>query len=147
MERGACSSLFNCTVLWFVAVKMPNSAVDLLAAVEDLSFARDKTKIVHSLCQSVDERDNSRKGTFDREIEELLWYLNDLDQYVSTSSCSGRVIMFSQVCRTDVSQIDLRRCSFQDGHGKGGCRWHLAHHSEFTKDHLVSIEQIFSVAG
>ena len=74
------------------------SKMDALGNIADLKFDQQKIVVVHDLCSSVDNPDNSRKGTFDMEIQNFLEFFNEIPQFVSTSSCSGRVILFYQVC-------------------------------------------------
>ncbi|XP_055354987.1 tRNA wybutosine-synthesizing protein 3 homolog isoform X2 [Paramacrobiotus metropolitanus] len=92
-----------------------------MESIADHKFFEEKPAVVSDLCRTDDTKDNSRKGSFDREIEDLLLYLNDLRQFVSTSSCSGRVIVFSQ-----------------GAIGKGACQWHFVAHSEYTPTLLTS---------
>lgn len=44
-----------------------------------------------------DSIDLSRKGNIDESIRELISFINSLDEYVTTSSCSGRIIVLSKV--------------------------------------------------
>lgn len=44
-----------------------------------------------------DTLDLSRKGNIDESIKELISFINSLDEYVTTSSCSGRIIVVSKV--------------------------------------------------
>ncbi|KFM61025.1 tRNA wybutosine-synthesizing protein 3-like protein, partial [Stegodyphus mimosarum] len=39
--------------------------------------------------------DLSKKGSIDSRITELVNFINSLDNYVTTSSCSGRAIVFT----------------------------------------------------
>ena len=41
--------------------------------------------------------DLSRKGSIDAPIEELIHYINSQKHYFTTSSCSGRIIVFDNV--------------------------------------------------
>lgn len=40
-------------------------------------------------------QDLSRKGSVDEAIKELVEFINSLDQYFTTSSCSGRVLVIA----------------------------------------------------
>ena len=42
-------------------------------------------------------QDLSKKGSIDEEILELVNYINDTEHYCTTSSCSGRIIVVSEV--------------------------------------------------
>ena len=44
-----------------------------------------------------DKEDASRKGSIDAPIIELVKYINEQENYYTTSSCSGRIIVFSEV--------------------------------------------------
>src|SRR5439155_12202901 len=81
-------------------------------------FYQRKKRILGDL-QS-DETDLSPKGKPDDEILELLELINSQDNYVSTSSCSGRAVVF----------LDANR----NGHGddsKG--RWLMSRHAKFDE--------------
>eukprot|EP00040_Diaphanoeca_grandis_P005342 m.32447 g.32447 ORF g.32447 m.32447 type:complete len:384 (-) comp16645_c0_seq1:47-1198(-) len=58
------------------------------------AFSDQKRTILKALAS--DCKDNSKKGGVDKDIYELLSYINNLPAYVSTSSCSGRVAVFSE---------------------------------------------------
>ncbi|OQV14005.1 putative tRNA wybutosine-synthesizing protein 3-like protein [Hypsibius exemplaris] len=111
---------------------MPRNKIappDALDVISDLKFDLEKVAAVHDLCSSSAENpDSSKKGTFDAEIRDLLEVLNRIPHFVSTSSCSGRVILFSQ-----------------EGSGKGACRWHFVRHqNDFTEDSLVDCLRDFA---
>ena len=55
-----------------------------------MSFAADKARVLARV-------DLSRKGSVDAAISPLLGYLNGQDCYYSTSSCSGRLVVYSEV--------------------------------------------------
>ena len=40
--------------------------------------------------------DKSRKGSIDKPIVELIEYINSLENYYTTSSCSGRIYLFTE---------------------------------------------------
>jgi tRNA wybutosine-synthesizing protein 3 len=65
-----------------------------------------------------DEPDLSPKGKPDDEILELISFINAQDDYVTTSSCSGRVVVF----------LDANK-SLQGEEAKG--RWLMNRHSRF----------------
>lgn len=56
-----------------------------------ISFAQDKLRVLNQ------KEDLSRKGSVDQPIVELVDYINSLDNYYTTSSCSGRILLFSEV--------------------------------------------------
>ena len=43
-----------------------------------------------------DKVDISKKGSVDAPIVHLVQYINDHDNYYTTSSCSGRILVFSE---------------------------------------------------
>lgn len=47
--------------------------------------------------QILDTADLSKKGSIDESIVNLVNYINSHDDYVTTSSCSGRAILFTSV--------------------------------------------------
>ena len=42
--------------------------------------------------------DMSKKGSIDDQIVDLIQYVNAKENYFTTSSCSGRISVFSEVC-------------------------------------------------
>lgn len=48
--------------------------------------------------QSLGGVDLSRKGSIDEAIVELVNFINQQNDYFTTSSCSGRLILFEEVC-------------------------------------------------
>jgi tRNA(Phe) wybutosine-synthesizing methylase Tyw3 len=67
-------------------------------------FAKMKQTILDGLVTEstmTDElRDNSLKGCVDEPIVELMQDLNRCEHFVTTSSCSGRIVLFQQSLRT-----------------------------------------------
>lgn len=53
--------------------------------------------IAKKKCTLEKSDDSSRKGNIDVSIKDLLEYINDLDDYFTTSSCSGRIIVVGKV--------------------------------------------------
>lgn len=43
----------------------------------------------------LNKKDKSTKGSWDEEILELLDFINSLDDYYTTSSCAGRIVLIS----------------------------------------------------
>ena len=62
-----------------------------MAAKSDALFRSDKTRVLG-------KADLSRKGSVDGPIRELIDYINAQDSFYTTSSCSGRIAVFSEVC-------------------------------------------------
>ena len=62
----------------------------------DMDFCKVKT-------QRLKTEDLSRKGSIDKEILSLVNFINDQESYCTTSSCSGRLAIFSEVNHTNIS--------------------------------------------
>ena len=74
------------------------TALDVLSTVCDKKFDAEKDGVIKNLCAgSSVVPDNSRKGSFDVEIQEILEFINGHPNYLSTSSCSGRTMIYSRV--------------------------------------------------
>jgi tRNA wybutosine-synthesizing protein 3 len=58
-------------------------------------FVRQKSQILDGI-------DLSRKGCIDEPIKDLLQLINEDSEFVTTSSCSGRVILFCEVCVSNI---------------------------------------------
>lgn len=61
----------------------------------DIHFQSDKARVLA-------KADLSRKGSVDEPIRELIHFINSQDSYYTTSSCSGRIVVFSEVCNNMV---------------------------------------------
>lgn len=61
-----------------------------------MNFNSDKEKYVSTLVKNIEEdkKDKSRKGFIDKDILELVNIINSLDNYYTTSSCAGRIMIF-----------------------------------------------------
>uniref|UniRef100_A0A1B6HF04 tRNA wybutosine-synthesizing protein 3 homolog n=1 Tax=Homalodisca liturata TaxID=320908 RepID=A0A1B6HF04_9HEMI len=69
--------------------------------------------------------DLSRKGDIDEPIKEIIEFINNLEEFVTTSSCSGRIIILSK----------------EDGDSsKRGCKWILTSHT--TVDSSEVLEKV-----
>ena len=53
-------------------------------------FDREKVRVL-------EKADLSRKGSVDAPIRELVEHINTQDDYYTTSSCSGRTVVFCEV--------------------------------------------------
>ncbi|KAL1424066.1 hypothetical protein MTO96_003691 [Rhipicephalus appendiculatus] len=82
------------------------------------SFAKEKR-------ERLEGADVSRKGTIDSRILDVTDRLNSFPQYCTTSSCSGRIIIFSG------AESDIGKPA-----AKKGCQWHLVTHDLLTEDEL-----------
>lgn len=69
--------------------------------------------------------DNSKKGSFDKPIHELMVYINNQQNLFTTSSCSGRIIVFSE-----------------GDEKKKGCDWLLTSHETVdAKDVIEAVRK------
>lgn len=82
------------------------------------SFAKEKRERLGSA-------DVSRKGTIDSKIIDVTNRLNSFPQYCTTSSCSGRIIIFSGAEPNSGKPT-----------AKKGCQWHLVTHDLLTEQEL-----------
>jgi tRNA wybutosine-synthesizing protein 3 len=57
----------------------------------------DKNFHLHKTKQINEFKDLSRKSSVDGYIKDLIDYINQTENYFTTSSCSGRFIVYSQV--------------------------------------------------
>ncbi len=79
-----------------------------------MSFAIEKQN-------SLSKKDKSQKGSIDKAIIPLLDLINSYDDYFTTSSCSGRIVL-----------IEKR------GKRKDQARWLLASHDKVTLDQVIA---------
>lgn len=84
----------------------------------ELEFARWKS-------QSQQKLDQSRAGGVDVDIVPLVCVLNGLQQFFTTSSCSGRIIIIDQ--SSDSSDVQ-----------KQNCQWLFVSHQKITAEELIS---------
>ncbi|XP_027729831.1 tRNA wybutosine-synthesizing protein 3 homolog isoform X2 [Vombatus ursinus] len=75
--------------------------------------------------QSLSKADLSRKGSVDEDVVELVRLLNGREQFFTTSSCSGRILLLD-------GGID--GCEIQ----KQNCSWLLVTHRLCAKDDVLS---------
>lgn len=84
---------------------------------------------------ALEKMDKSRAGGIDRPIQELVSKINNSDNMFTTSSCSGRIIVFSQ--------------GDDDTPGKGHCRWHLTSHEKINPEEfkkcVFNLDEPFSI--
>lgn len=81
-------------------------------------------EFVHQKSQILDGIDFSRKGCIDDPIKDLVQLINEDSEFVTTSSCSGRVILFCE---------DLT-----NGNHKKGCKWLFTSHENIKEDDLLN---------
>eukprot|EP01065_Artemidia_motanka_P028110 TRINITY_DN33345_c0_g1_i1.p1 TRINITY_DN33345_c0_g1~~TRINITY_DN33345_c0_g1_i1.p1 ORF type:complete len:273 (+),score=76.26 TRINITY_DN33345_c0_g1_i1:65-883(+) len=88
------------------------------AAADDPAFAQRKGEVLRSLQQSGDDR--SPKGSVDERCLPVIEVLNAHDDYVSLSSCSGRVALWEELAGGAEGDEERRK------RGAGGWVW-LSH--------------------
>lgn len=92
-------------------------------------------------------QDLSRKGSVDEPIVELVDFINSLENYFTTSSCSGRIvvladtpeevkifIIYSRVWQLCYIYIYLQEPSIQ----KEGCKWVHVSHTKCNYEEVLS---------
>ncbi|XP_039999903.1 tRNA wybutosine-synthesizing protein 3 homolog [Xiphias gladius] len=75
--------------------------------------------------QCLNKLDSSKKGSVDQDIEHVVSLLNSCEEYFTTSSCSGRIIL-----------IDV--CPESSDVQKQNCIWLFVSHQKCTSDDLMS---------
>lgn len=75
--------------------------------------------------QSLSKVDQSKKGSVDKDIKHVVSLLNSCQEYFTTSSCSGRIILID----ADSQSSDVQ---------KQNCVWLFASHEKCSFDDLVS---------
>ncbi|KAK6644130.1 hypothetical protein RUM43_000397 [Polyplax serrata] len=78
--------------------------------------------------QILQANDLSKKGSIDEPIRYLITFINELDDYVTTSSCSGRAILYTTSYGCEV------------GHKKSkkDCKWLYLSHDSIDPDEFIS---------
>ncbi|XP_075413461.1 tRNA wybutosine-synthesizing protein 3 homolog isoform X2 [Tenrec ecaudatus] len=89
-----------------------------------------------SKAQCLGKADLSRRGSVDEDVKEIVQLLNSRDQFFTTSSCSGRILL-----------IDRGASGFEVQ--KQNCCWLLVTHKPCVKDdvHSVAIDSGFRNSG
>ena len=67
----------------------PTRASSMAAVSADRQFMEEKQRV---LCEKIDL---SRKGAIDAPVADLVHCLNTADHYYTTSSCSGRILVYA----------------------------------------------------
>uniref|UniRef100_A0A3Q0QTD5 tRNA wybutosine-synthesizing protein 3 homolog n=1 Tax=Amphilophus citrinellus TaxID=61819 RepID=A0A3Q0QTD5_AMPCI len=75
--------------------------------------------------QCLNKLDLSKKGSVDEGIEHVVSLLNSCEEYFTTSSCSGRIILIDGVSQSSDVQ-------------KQNCVWLFVSHQKCTSDDLMS---------
>ncbi|KAM4871913.1 tRNA wybutosine-synthesizing protein 3 homolog isoform 1-T1 [Thomomys bottae] len=74
--------------------------------------------------QRLSRADLSRKGSVDEDVVELVWLLNSRDQFVTTSSCAGRILLLDG----GVNGFEVQ---------KQNCCWLLVTHKPCVKNEVM----------
>ena len=83
------------------------------------------------------DADLSRKGSIDSAILELCELINSLPAYFTTSSCSGRVVVFENNEAEEAEGV----VGGGGGVQKKGCKWlHVTHNRADCRDVMASLE-------
>ena len=91
-------------------------------------FDKMKQQVLHELSPGPGEKDLSPKGFVDERCRPLMQTLNQHEDYVTTSSCSGRVALWC-------------------GNEKGDGGWLLSSHEEVTVEDVLAALMPFPTAG
>ncbi|XP_036898213.1 tRNA wybutosine-synthesizing protein 3 homolog isoform X2 [Sturnira hondurensis] len=74
--------------------------------------------------QCLSKADLSRKGSVDEDVAEIVQLLNGQEQFFTTSSCSGRIILLDG----SINGFEVQ---------KRNCRWLLVTHKPCIKDDMI----------
>ena len=112
-----------------VAAAAPGSEPGLVAEREEGAAARFEQRKTQKMEAISCGADKSKKGSFDAPIADMLEHLNLHADYVSTSSCSGRIAVFWENTAPDAAACgpgDPALVPGEDGpaEGAGGARRH-----------------------
>ena len=106
-------------------------------------FATDKSRVLS------ERVDHSRKGSVDTPIVALVERINRYSQFYTTSSCSGRIVVFSDSVSGHVTYITVVTIAYIfvvfSQAKKKGCQWFLNSHSFITQPQLVWYGMVRSV--
>lgn len=89
-----------------------------------------------------EKADLSKKGSIDAPIVGLVECLNESEPYYTTSSCSGRILLYADQVRSAPHSAPwtVMRCASSQSSGvrKKGCHWLLISHEPVSMTQLVS---------
>lgn len=116
-------------------------------------FGQRKTQKMEAISCGADK---SKKGSFDAPIADMLDHLNEHDEYVSTSSCSGRIAIFWENTASDVvwTPVDSAVAPGEDANAevdgrrnkKGGLggKWLLCEHGAVAVQDVLGLVSIYA---
>lgn len=93
----------------------------------DISFHARKKQILCNL--SSGDSDKSRKGSVDYPLVEHIDFLNGCDDYVTTSSCSGRIVVYADPGIPTSEDTDYNEQPAKEKRKKGG-EWLMVSHEQ-----------------
>ena len=93
--------------------------------------------------------DLSRKGSVDEPIKELVDFINSLERYFTTSSCSGRIVVLADtpeevnsflfyVVSTALIKLQSDSWFQEPSIQKEGCKWVHVSHTECTCEEIFT---------
>lgn len=92
-------------------------------------FSEKKRKILQELNRPDEEyKDLSPIGAVDPNIRQLVDQINDAYEYVTTSSCAGRISVFLEGAAKPKSDHDDQSTISSSNQGKGGGQWLFVSH-------------------
>ncbi|KAI9293255.1 hypothetical protein K502DRAFT_325414 [Neoconidiobolus thromboides FSU 785] len=104
---------------------------------EDTNFNQKKSKILHDL-SIPDETDLSPKGSVDIPILPIMDVLNSHKDYVTTSSCSGRIAIY---CDPIVTADSSEEADLSGTTPKGGGYWLMVTHDKIDMEQIKQDSQ------
>jgi len=99
------------------------------------SFTNKKRKILEQLNAPANEyTDASPKGSIDEPIRQFVAQINDIDDLVTTSSCSGRFAFYLEGLKKGTAHVDHDSSEQQAAStgGKGGGQWLYVTHDPLS---------------
>ena len=114
-------------------------------------FEAKRTRILQQLELPTEEySDLSPKGSIDEGIRDLIEEINHCDGLVTTSSCAGRISVFLEGKKKDISgteTLDGKDASLAGPGGKGGGAWLFISHSPVAISKNISDSNFSSTFG
>lgn len=112
-------------------------------------FNAKKQSILDALRKPAEDyTDLSPKGSLDQEIRDLVEEINRLPDYVTTSSCAGRVAVYLDGgTKAQASAAPEGESASASGGGKGGGRWLFISHEPIDKDSLSALGAVYGKFG
>ena len=113
-------------------------------------FEAKRTRILQQLELPTEEySDLSPKGSIDEGIRDLIEEINYCDGLVTTSSCAGRISVFLEGKKKDISGIETLdgNASLAGPGGKGGGAWLFVSHSPVAIPKNISDSNFMSTFG